>query len=81
LTFKISGKNFLVTGGTGQIGSFLSEKLLDKKANVTIIGRDNTNLKEIKNLVDAKKIKFIECDLTNESRIKTISPLIQNTKQ
>tara|TARA_B100000378_G_C18018256_1_gene403260 strand:- start:170 stop:1105 length:936 start_codon:yes stop_codon:yes gene_type:complete len=79
LTFKISGKNFLVTGGTGQIGSFLSEKLLDKKANVTIIGRDNTNLKEIKNLVDAKKIKFIECDLTNESRIKTISPLIQNT--
>ena len=47
MTFKISGKNFLVTGGTGQIGSFLSEKLLDKKANVTIIGRDNTNLKEV----------------------------------
>jgi UDP-glucose 4-epimerase len=29
-------------------------------------------------LVDTKKIKFVECDLTNENRIKTVGPLLQN---
>jgi len=78
LTFKIAEKNFLITGGTGQIGSFLTEKLLENKANVTVIGRNGNDLKEIQYLVDTKKIKFVECDLTNESRIKTIGPLLQN---
>ena len=78
MTFKIAEKNFLITGGTGQIGSFLTEKLLENKANVTVIGRNGNDLKEIQDLVDTKKIKFIECDLTNENRIKTIGPLLQN---
>jgi len=78
LTFKIAEKNFLITGGTGQIGSFLTEKLLENKANVTVIGRNGNELKEIQDLVDTKKIKFVECDLTNENRIKTIGPLLQN---
>ena len=78
MTFKIAGKNFLITGGTGQIGSFLTEKLLDNEANVTVIGRNNHNLKEIEYLVDTKKIKFVECDLTNENKIKTIGPLLQD---
>ena len=78
MAFKIAEKNFLITGGTGQIGSFLTEKLLENKANVTVIGRNGNDLKEIQDLVDTKKIKFIECDLANENRIKTIGPLLQN---
>ena len=78
MTFKIAEKNFLITGGTGQIGSLLTEKLLENKANVTVIGRNGNELKEIQDLVDTKKIKFVECDLTNENRIKTIGPLLQN---
>ena len=78
MTFKIAGKNFLITGGTGQIGSFLTEKLLDNESNVTVIGRNSHNLKEIEYLVDTKKIKFVECDLTNENKIKTIGPLLQD---
>ena len=78
MAFKIAEKNFLITGGTGQTGSFLTEKLLENKANVTVIGRNGNDLKEIQDLVDTKKIKFVECDLTNESRIKTIGPLLQN---
>ena len=78
MTFKIAEKNFLITGGTGQIGSFLTEKLLENKANVTVIGRNGNDLKEIQDLVDSKKIKFVECDLTNENRIKAIGPLLQN---
>ena len=78
MTFKISNKNFLITGGTGQIGSFLTEKLLENNANVTVLGHNIENLKEIKNLVDTKKIKFIECDLTNEDRIKKIGTLLRD---
>lgn len=78
MTFKIAEKNFLITGGTGQIGSFLTEKLLENKANVTVLGHNSNKLKEIKDLVDTKKIKFVECDLTNENRIKTVGPLLQN---
>ena len=78
MTFKIAEKNFLITGGTGQIGSFLTEKLLENKANVTVLGHNGNNLKEITDLVDTKKIKFVECDLTNENRIKTIGSSLQN---
>lgn len=66
-------KNILVTGGTGQIGSFLVENLIDKKFNVVVLGRAANNLKEIKHLVSSEKIRFIECDLTNENKIKSIS--------
>ena len=78
LTFKIAKKKILVTGGTGQVGSFLTQRLLENKADVTVLGHNSTNLKEIKDLVDTKKIKFVECDLTNENRIKAIGPLLQN---
>ena len=78
LTLKIPEKNFLITGATGQIGSFLTEKLFENKANVTVLVHNSNNLKEIKNLVDTKKIKLVECDLTNENRIKTIGPLLHN---
>ena len=68
MTFKISNKNFLITGGTGQIGSFLTEKLLENNANVTVLGHNIENLKEIKNLVDTKKIKYDEI-LTNNNDV------------
>ena len=64
--YKIKNKNILITGGTGQIGSFLSESLVDNGANVTVLGRKISNLKEIKSLVESKKIKFVEYDLINE---------------
>ena len=58
MTFKISNKNFLITGGTGQIGSFLTEKLLENNANVTVLGHNIANLKEIKNLERFKLERF-----------------------
>lgn len=75
---NIYNKNFLITGGTGQVGSFLTEELLKNGANVTVIGRNMKNLKEIKNLVHTKKINFIECDLMNEDNIKEKSDFLQN---
>lgn len=78
MTFDVSKKFFLVTGATGQVGSFLVEKLVKEKANVIALGRNKKNLKELKHLVDDGKVKFIECDLTDEKRIKSIGPLLEN---
>lgn len=41
MTEFFKNKNILVAGGTGMIGSFLSEKLLTLGANVKIVAKDN----------------------------------------
>ena len=73
MTCEISGKKILVTGGTGQVGSFLVEELVKNGAQVFVIGRSEKNLKEIKSLVKTTKIKFLECDLTDIKKINKIS--------
>ena len=76
--YKIKNKNILITGGTGQIGSFLSEFLVDNGANVTVLGRKISNLKEIKSLVESKKIKFVEYDLINEKNLELVRTKLEN---
>ena len=65
---NIKNKKILVTGGTGQIGSFLVEELVKKEANVFVIGRNKKNLKEINFLIKSKKVTFLECDLINNNK-------------
>ncbi len=76
--YKIKNKNILITGGTGQIGSFLSESIVDNGANVTVLGRKISNLKEIKSLVESKKIKFVEYDLINEKNLELVRTKLEN---
>ena len=76
--YKNKNKNILITGGTGQIGSFLSESLVDNGANVTVLGRKISNLKEIKSLVESKKIKFVEYDLINEKNLELVRTKLEN---
>ncbi len=54
-------KNVLVTGGGGFVGSHLVDRLLDAKAQVTVVGRSEfpTRLKPVSN-----KIKYIQTDLS-----------------
>ena len=73
---NIKNKNILVTGGTGQIGSFLVEELVKKNANVFVIGRNKKILKEINFLVKSKKVTFLECDLNNNAKIKKIKKIL-----
>ena len=73
MTFDILNKKILVTGGTGQVGSFLVEKLVEYGADVFVIGRNRNHLKEIKALVETKKVTFLESDLTDKEQIKNIS--------
>lgn len=70
MTYKISEKKILVTGATGQIGSFLIERLVKEDVKVFAVGRNKNELKEIQSFVKSQKIKFLECDITNEKSIK-----------
>ena len=59
----MESKNFLITGGAGFIGSYLAERLIELKNNVTIIDNlssgKNENISKIINDID-----FINVDLT-----------------
>ena len=76
-------KKILIVGGTGQIGSFLAEKLMHKGADVYILGRnikkeyfEDTKIHEFEN--------FIKFDLINDdfqdikNKIKDIDYLVHS---
>lgn len=56
------GKNVLVTGGAGFVGSFVTEQLVIKQANVTVVARNDKTEK-----IDTfkKSVKLIKADLSN----------------
>jgi nucleoside-diphosphate-sugar epimerase len=63
---KISGKTFLVTGGSGFLGSWICETLAGMKAKIICVDNLSSGLKEnIEKLVEDKKIIFIEVDASS----------------
>lgn len=57
---NLTGKNILVTGGTGMIGRYLVDKLVDMNCNVTVVSLDDpSGLPE--------NVKFAKLDLTSFS--------------
>lgn len=57
-------KETLVTGGCGNIGSYLVEQLVQQEANVTVV--DNLESGDVRNLNGVKnEIEFINADLIN----------------
>lgn len=68
-------KTFLVTGGTGFIGSNISSLLISKKYNVKIFDNNSRgSVKKIKNF--KKKIKFIKGDVRNK---RSLNRALKNT--
>ena len=74
-----SKKTAIITGITGQDGAYLSELLLSKNYQVIGITRsyNHSNLHNLQYLKIEKKIKLIECDLTD---ITSIMSLIKKFK-
>ena len=61
-------KTFLVTGGTGFIGSNISKLLVNKNYKVKIF--DNNSRGSINNIKNfKKKIKFIKGDIRNKEYV------------
>jgi len=72
---KKNKKTFLVTGGTGFIGSNISRLLIKKKYNVKIFDNNfRGDIKKIKEIKD--KIKFIKGDIRNA---KALNGALKNT--
>ena len=68
-------KTFLVTGGTGFIGSNISNFLVNKGYNVKIF--DNNSRGSIQKIKDfKKKIKFIKGDIRNK---QSLNKALKNT--
>ena len=61
-------KSFLVTGGTGFIGSNISKLLVEKKYKV-IIFDNNSRGSKVKIKDFKKKIKFIKGDIRNKKKL------------
>ena len=64
---QMNGKNVLITGGAGFLGSNLAKKLVELGANVAIFSRIGKNMENLKEILG--RIKIIEGSLTNESDV------------
>ncbi len=64
------GKKALITGISGQDGSYLAELLLKQGYQVAGIIRDKTKLGNIKHIY--RKLDLYELDLTNFNRLKSV---------
>ena len=68
-------KKFLITGGTGFIGSNISQFLVNKNHNVKILDNNfRGNINKIKSF--RKKIKFVKGDIRNK---KLLDKVLKNT--
>lgn len=63
---KISGKQFLVTGGAGFIGSHIVRYLVEHDAKVRVLDNLLTGrISNIQDLIDYPNVEFIEGDITD----------------
>ena len=63
-SFNLNNKNVIITGGSGFLGSQITDALLNEKANVFVI-----------DIIKPKKktsVKYFGADITNESELKRI---------
>ena len=66
MDISLSGKNVLVTGGAGFIGSNLCEALIELKCNVTCLDNFSTGKREnVSSFLDKSNFKLIEGDIRN----------------
>ena len=67
---NLQGKEVLVTGGAGFIGSHLVERLVNEKANISVIKKQTTSIINLENCKD--DIKLHNCDLTDFENLNKI---------
>ncbi len=69
---ELAGKNILVTGANGLVGSHLTEKLLEKKANIIITYRSSDPRSYFSMNGFEKKVVMAICDLKDFKRVHDV---------
>lgn len=69
----------LVTGGTGQLGSHLVERLALSTTPVIVIARGCSPVPRNISSGDNYPVRFIKCDLSSEGDINKARPILANT--
>ena len=71
MDLHLEDKHFLVTGGTGGIGSSIVEHLIQEKAKVSIhYHKNSSKAQEMQNKYIEGKVVLLKGDLTKESEVK-----------
>lgn len=78
--FSVEGKNIILTGASGLLGSYFARILLERGANMALIDH-NPNIseqlkKEFENM--KQKVKVYKCDLSKPKEINSIFKKIKN---
>ena len=82
--FDLSGKNILITGGAGYLGTAISKGLASAGANVIIASRNLHNCQELANEINeaSNNAEAMELDITsNDSIKKCVSSIIEKYKK
>ena len=75
--FDVEQKNILITGGSGFLGSWVCDVLVEKDANVICVDNFTSGLKEnISHLLNKDNFKFIEHDITKSLNLNKSLDLI-----
>lgn len=69
--FKIDGKNALITGATGGIGSEIAKALIQQGAKIVISGTNEEKLQQLSKQLD-NDTKYIACNLTNKAEVESL---------
>ena len=72
---SLQGKNVLVTGGAGFIGSHLAERLIKEKASVSIIKEKASDTLSVDSFKE--KLKMYDCDLKDYGSVKKVLRTVQ----
>ncbi len=69
--FRLTGKNALVTGATGGIGSEIAKALAKQGAKIVLSSTKEEKLKELANEIGGD-VKYIACNLSDASQVESL---------
>lgn len=69
--FKINGKNALITGATGGIGSEIAKALIKQGAKIVISGTNEEKLQQLATQL-SNDTKYIACNLSNKAQVESL---------